>query len=201
MAEKIYTAREVLTYLYAESKWTEDVDGDCEDGVQRVYVNHDVRIRDGLLEELLDMAGIEKKHTYETPHERLARANEEECAMTRSFGVDSSAVYAPDTIIRYADGSFGPMMFHYAHEGCLLRYIAKEHGFDLNFIHMEDVLGDDDPLFIAYFENGESDACSRWTPPECNGWRLVGKSDGEDGPFAIYIRPISNNGSGAADAK
>lgn len=76
---KEFTARDVLTYLYAESRWEEDVDGDVDDGVQRVYVNHDVRIKDGLLEELLDMAGIGKARYDETPLERLARANEEDC--------------------------------------------------------------------------------------------------------------------------
>jgi hypothetical protein len=75
---KTFTARDVLTYLYAEStKWDEDVDGDMENGRTVVYVNHHVSIRDGLLEELLDMAGINRNHG-ESCLEALARANEED---------------------------------------------------------------------------------------------------------------------------
>ncbi len=59
--ETTFSARDVLLYLRAEAKnWNEDVDGDISDGVTRVYVNHDLRITEGLLEELLDMAGISK---------------------------------------------------------------------------------------------------------------------------------------------
>ncbi len=77
--EKTFTARDVLTYLFAESKWEEDVDGDADDeGRQIVYVNHDVRIKDSLLDELLDMAGIKKARYDETALERLSRANEED---------------------------------------------------------------------------------------------------------------------------
>ena len=75
--EKTFTAREVLTYLYAEAKWEEDVDGDIDNnGRTAMYVNHDIRISDHLLSELLDMAGI--THIYESPLEALARANKED---------------------------------------------------------------------------------------------------------------------------
>jgi hypothetical protein len=59
--KETFSARDVLLYLRAEAKeWNEDVDGDISDGVTRVYINHDIRITEGLLEELLDMAGISK---------------------------------------------------------------------------------------------------------------------------------------------
>lgn len=77
--KQTFTARDVLTYLYAESKWDEDVDGDI-DGPR---VNHNIRIRDGLLEELLDMSGIPRGRYDETPLERLARANEEDQRASR----------------------------------------------------------------------------------------------------------------------
>lgn len=77
--QKISHAREVLTYLYAEAvEWKEDVDGDCEDGVTRTYVTHHICIKDGLLDELLDMAGITKSRYDETPLEALKRASEDE---------------------------------------------------------------------------------------------------------------------------
>lgn len=71
---KAHTAREVLTYLYSESKWEEDVDGDIGGPI----VNHNVRIRDSLLDELLDMADIPRGRYDETPLKRLVRANEED---------------------------------------------------------------------------------------------------------------------------
>ena len=87
-----FTARDVLTYLYSEAvEWKEDVDGDCEDGVQRVYVNHHVCIKDGLLEELLFMAGIEKASYDERPLETLQRAsNEDDLAATASEEADGT---------------------------------------------------------------------------------------------------------------
>ncbi|MBX9862445.1 MAG: hypothetical protein K2Y42_06795 [Hyphomicrobium sp.] len=79
--ESKFTARDILTYLYAESKWDEDVDGDADDeGRSFTIVNHDIRIRDSLLDELIDMAGI-KRRGMESPLEALARANEEDCAV------------------------------------------------------------------------------------------------------------------------
>lgn len=75
-----FTARDVLTYLFAECKsWVEDVDGDADDeGRQIVYVSHDIRISDGLLSELLDMAGITPQRYDETAMERLRRACDED---------------------------------------------------------------------------------------------------------------------------
>lgn len=76
-----FTARDVLTFLYGEcTTWEEDVDGDCEDGVMRTYVNHTVRLRDGLLDELLDMAGIKRARYDESALEALKRANDEDMA-------------------------------------------------------------------------------------------------------------------------
>lgn len=70
--------RDALLYLFAEAtEWKEDVDGDYVDGVQKVYVNHHIRIRDGLLEELLDIACIKKRHG-ESCLQALDRANVED---------------------------------------------------------------------------------------------------------------------------
>lgn len=70
--------RETLLYLYAEAtEWKEDVDGDCVDGVEKVYVNHDIRIRESLLDELLDIAGIKRGHD-ESCLQALDRLNRED---------------------------------------------------------------------------------------------------------------------------
>lgn len=77
-----FTARDVLTFLYGECiEWHEDVDGDCVDGVQKVYVNHTVRLRDGLLDELLDMAEIKRVRYDESALEALKRATDEDTVL------------------------------------------------------------------------------------------------------------------------
>ena len=79
MTEKTFTAREVLTFLFSEcSKWEEDIDGDIDcNGRQVQYNHHFVEFKGGLLEELLDMAGI-KCGMFEGPLEALARASRED---------------------------------------------------------------------------------------------------------------------------
>lgn len=104
------------------------------------------------------------------------------------FGFGGYAIPPPDAIVRYADGSFTPIMFHYLSEGCSAKHIARANGFDIMFVDMEQVLDEDDPLIKAYFEDGASDIVRKWTPPEIDGWRLVLKLDSENGPVAGYIR-------------
>lgn len=93
-------------------------------------------------------------------------------------------------ISHFQDMSFGPVMFHYAAETCKPHDVAKQHGFELAVDTMESQLADDDPLYVAYFENGCGDTISKWKPTAKDGWKLVGKSDHEDGPLAFYIRKI-----------
>ena len=70
-----FTARDVLTFLYSEcTEWKEDVDGD-ED---RVYVNHVIHLSEGLLDELLDMAGIKRARYDESALQALERSNDED---------------------------------------------------------------------------------------------------------------------------
>jgi hypothetical protein len=115
------------------------------------------------------------------------------------FGMHGYATPPPDAIVRYADGSFGPLMFHYLSEGCKTKDVAAENGFDIQWVEMEDVLPEDDPLYIDYFEKGASDVVRRWVPPTIDGWRLVGLFDTEDGPTAIYIKPRASSKSGGAE--
>lgn len=79
MTDKTFTARDVLTFLFAEcSKWEEDIDGDIDSNGREVqYSQHFVEFKGALLEELLDMAGI-KRGMFEGPLEALARANRED---------------------------------------------------------------------------------------------------------------------------
>jgi hypothetical protein len=82
-SRRTFTAREVLTYLYAEcTRWQEDIDGDTVNGRTVVYVNHDIRIRGALLEELIDMAGIPQAGG-ESTLEALRRASVEDMQTPR----------------------------------------------------------------------------------------------------------------------
>lgn len=75
---KVFTAKDVLLYLFSDcSKWDEDVDGDAhDDGTPYAIVNHTVRLTDGHLAELMDMAGMGDERMMETTLERLKRHND-----------------------------------------------------------------------------------------------------------------------------
>jgi hypothetical protein len=103
---------------------------------------------------------------------------------------------APDALIEYPDGAFGPLMFHFALEGHDLMQIAREQGFELRTLSLDhdnreetaplrdraERLFDDD----AHMETLVAD----WTPPDLgDGWKIAAKWDTEDGPVAIYLRP------------
>lgn len=103
------------------------------------------------------------------------------------YGMGGEVVPAPDAIVCYPDWSFMPVMFHYAAETDKPQDIARHHGFDLHVAEMGGQLPDDDPRVVAY-ENGSGDAMRLWLPSAIDGWKLVGKSDTEDGPVAFYIR-------------
>lgn len=80
--EKKSSAKDVLLYLFSECRsWEEDIDGDAhDDGTPYTIVNHNIRISDGHLSELMDMAGIPQSLMMETTLERLKRANDEDLA-------------------------------------------------------------------------------------------------------------------------
>jgi len=99
------------------------------------------------------------------------------------YGMNQEALPKADDIVRYPDGSFAPIMFHYAAESSLIRDIAAANGFELR----SEELHDDNPL-AAEYEAGDGDVIRRWNPPEIDGWRLVGKNDTDDGPRAWYVR-------------
>lgn len=79
---KEFTAKDVLLYLFSDCvRWEEDVDGDAhDDGTPSAIVNHDIRISDGHLAELMAMASIAPERMMETTLDRLRRANEEDLA-------------------------------------------------------------------------------------------------------------------------
>lgn len=111
------------------------------------------------------------------------------------YGMHGDKMPAPDDIVLYPDLSFSPVMFHYAAETCKPHDIAKTHGFELAVDTMESQLADDDPLYVAYFENGCGDVMNKWKPEAKDGWKLVGKNDHADGPIAFYIRKLDETQS------
>lgn len=97
----------------------------------------------------------------------------------------------PDRVIHYNDGMSAPAMFHYSTEGCDARAIAREAGFEIAFVTMEREFGDDHPLMKAYVDDGEmSSVLNLWNPVVPDGWKLGGKTDSEDGPVALLLRPL-----------
>lgn len=94
---------------------------------------------------------------------------------------------APDAIVHYPKtGEFLPAMLFYASEGCNPKHIAMANGFDVRFVKASDIIGEDDPLAKALEDC--QDIIARWEPPSIDGWKLVGKTNSEDGPVAMYLR-------------
>ena len=87
---KQFTAKDVLLYLFSDCvSWEEDVDGAYHDGgMPYAIVTHNVRISDGHLSELMDMAGIAPGRIMQTTLERLTQANEEDLAARVSATVE-----------------------------------------------------------------------------------------------------------------
>ena len=81
-APKVFTAKDVLLYLFSDCQsWNEDVDGDAhDDGTPYAIVNHDIRISDGHLAELMDMADMGDVEMMESTLERLTRHNDADLA-------------------------------------------------------------------------------------------------------------------------
>lgn len=86
MTAKNFTARDLLLYLFSDCvSWKEDVDGDArDDGMLYMIVNHDIRISDDHLDELMEMAGIRGRRPMQSTLERLTQENEEDLATSKT---------------------------------------------------------------------------------------------------------------------
>lgn len=94
---------------------------------------------------------------------------------------------APDALINYSEGVVAAAMFHYApsEKGReVYEDIAREHGFEITGAVMRET----HPLYEKYAE-GEN-VLPQWDPEVPHGWQFAGKHDTEDGPYAVFIRPI-----------
>ena len=96
----------------------------------------------------------------------------------------------PDAVVEYGNGWIGPAMLHYATDDGDPVAIARDAGFDCLFLSMEEDLGPEYPYVVAYLD-GCDHLLAAWEPSEQgDGWRLVGKGDSEEGPIAMFVRPI-----------
>ena len=105
--------------------------------------------------------------------------------------IKPSDLPAPDTVIDYGNGSFGPVMFHYLHEDVSWVTVAREEGFECRVLTLdEDYAKQPDHPILQAYEEGE-DVLAQWDPSDQgDGWKLVLKADTEDGPLAIFVRPL-----------
>jgi hypothetical protein len=67
--------------------------------------------------------------------------------------------------------------------------LCREQGYEAAAVSMD---ADAPDLADCYFENEDGDAVNRWQPtgPVGGGWQIVAKYDTEDGPCAMFVRPI-----------
>jgi hypothetical protein len=116
---------------------------------------------------------------------------------------------------RDADGYFShPDLdaFCTAHDGVTLRSPDDEGiisdklllavGFESRFIELGDDVDEDHPAYVRYFDAGGT-GIHDWAPtvPEGDGWKHVGSWDTEDGPVAMFVRPVANPPADARDAQ
>lgn len=68
----------------------------------------------------------------------------------------------------------------------------RNAGYDWAGVAMDAQLAEDHPAWHRYFTLGEPN-CSGWEPdpPPGDGWRLVAIWDTEDGPQAMFVRPLT----------
>ncbi|HUO54935.1 MAG TPA: hypothetical protein VMU18_09350, partial [Rhodoblastus sp.] len=57
---------------------------------------------------------------------------------------------APDAIVRYRSGEFGPLMFHFLCESGDLRAVARDNGFDIRWRDLAEDYAADENALIAY---------------------------------------------------
>ena len=100
---------------------------------------------------------------------------------------------APDTIVDHGNGFYGPLMFHWLVEGQDPDLTAREFGFQCRWVEMEGDLDENDQIYVDYFEYhaSASEILRRWQPSDHGeGWKLAGMHDSEDGPVALFLRPL-----------
>jgi hypothetical protein len=80
---------------------------------------------------------------------------------------------------------------HDVHEEYLDLEKFRAVGFETSSVSFEyDATG---KLMDHFSDTGEAD-CAAWTPsyPKGDGWQLIAIYDTEDGPLALYVRPLTS---------
>jgi hypothetical protein len=78
-------------------------------------------------------------------------------------------------------------IFDFVEEGMDADWIFRNMGFKVNFCLGLDWLDDG---YDEYEENTDS-WLENWNPGEADGFTLVAKYDSEDGPCAMYVKPLT----------
>ncbi|MBY0561441.1 hypothetical protein [Hyphomicrobium sp.] len=116
--------------------------------------------------------------------ERPAEAVDEEARnLERNFFFDDE-MPPPTMLVYYKDGSFGPVMFHYAVGNETAANIVKAYGFKMLVVSMKDDI--EAGALNEAWARGEL-VLAEWIPPAMPGWELVARNNSEDGPFAVYL--------------
>lgn len=74
-----------------------------------------------------------------------------------------------------------------------VKALFRAMGFEAAAVFMSD---DEPDLYDEWNETEELTAALRWVPmpPNGDGWIIVAKFDTEDGPCAMFVRPVSVEG-------
>lgn len=82
-------------------------------------------------------------------------------------------------------------IFDFMEEGMPSEWIARNMGFEVLFAFGLDWLSDDDDEEFEKYSRNPDRWLEDWDPGEADGFTVVSKFDTEDGPCAMYVKPLT----------
>lgn len=101
-----------------------------------------------------------------------------------------SALPPATQLVALPDNMVEPLMFRFSLESDDPAAIAREHGFEVKWRELE---GQDEALYAEYLEDAGNDIgaiMARWQPEVPEGFAFGGKWDTDDGPIALFLKPV-----------
>jgi len=106
----------------------------------------------------------------------------------------STDMPSPDTVLEYPNGNIGLAMFYYEMpEDTDAEAVARENGFESEFVYLENDEREEAVKLFEEYENGSDGQVisNRWNPEVPDGWTFAGANDTEDGPIAMFVRRLT----------
>ncbi len=82
-------------------------------------------------------------------------------------------------------------IFDFIEEGMPAEWITRNMGFEVLFAFGLDWLSDDDDEDFEKYNRNPDRWLENWDPGEVDEFTIVSKFDTEDGPCAMYVKPLT----------